>query len=90
VKQGKPDIIKLTAEEAEKLQQRIANNTLTADDLKVFAGLINFSVWLQAKLLDAKITIRKLYQVFNIKSEKRNKAANNVSFISFMKYILIF
>ena len=76
-----PERIDLTAEQADKLIERIHSNSLSDDDKKMVAGVIHFCLWLQAKLTEAKITIRKLAKFFGIRSEKRskNKQANNNS-----------
>jgi hypothetical protein len=66
-----PDKIDLTAEEAEQLIERVYLNNLSDEDKKTVAGVIRFCLWLQVKLTQAKITIRKLTKFFGIKSEKR-------------------
>ena len=73
MKKPVPERIDLTADEADKLIERINSNTLSDDDKKIVAGLIHFCLWLQMKLTQAKITIRKLSKFFGIRSEKRSK-----------------
>ena len=74
-----PEKIDLTAEEANKLIAHINANCLSEDEKKVVAGVIHFCLWLQVKLSEAKITIRKLSKFFGVRSEKRTKKENNPS-----------
>ncbi len=73
MKKSIPERIDLTAEEADKLIERINSNSLSDNDKKVVAGVIQFCLWLQIKLTEAKITIRRLTKFFGIRSEKRSK-----------------
>ena len=68
----KPQAVDLTSEEASALKERIDNKSLTDEDYKTFSGLISFSLWLQQQLSLAKISIRRLKSVFNIKTEKKS------------------
>jgi len=74
-----PEKIDLTEEGAEQLIERINASNLSVEDIKITVGLIHFCLWLQVKLLEAKITIRKLARCFGVRSEKRppQKPGNN-------------
>jgi hypothetical protein len=65
-----PERIDITEDEADKLIERINTSNLSAEDIKIIAGVIHFCLWLQVKLTEAKITIRKLSKLFGIRSEK--------------------
>lgn len=78
MKKPVPEKIDLTEEEANKLLERVAASNLSNDDQKLIVGVLNFCLWLQIKLTNAKITIRKLSKIFGISSEKRsNKHEEN-------------
>ena len=67
-----PEKIDLTAEEADKLIERIRASSLCDEDKKIVTGVVHFCLWLQVKLLEAKISIHKLSKFFGIRSEKRS------------------
>jgi transposase len=76
-----PEKIDLTEEDANQLIERISASNLSCDDIKIVVGVIHFCLWLQTKLVEAKITIRKLSKFFGVCSEKRpidNKNSNPV------------
>jgi len=68
-----PEKVDLTEEEADQLIERINASNLSSNDIKITTGLIHFCLWLQAKLISAKITIRKLRRLFGARSEKSKK-----------------
>ncbi len=67
-----PQAVKLTAEEAESLRQRVCNNELTPEDRQLLLGLISFSLWLQQRLTSAKIKIKQLKKLFGFRREKKS------------------
>ena len=76
-----PEKIDLTEEDANQLIERISASNLSCDDIKIVIGVIHFCLWLQTKLVEAKITIRKLSKFFGVCSEKRpinNKSSNPI------------
>ena len=79
MKRPVPEKIDLTEEDANQLIERINASNLSCDDAKIAVGVIHFCLWLQVKLIEAKITIRKLARCFGIRSEKRpiQKQGNN-------------
>jgi hypothetical protein len=78
MKKSVPERIDLTEKEAEQLINRINSSGLSNDDQTILIGILHFCLWLQLKLTEAKITIRKLSKIFGISSEKRsNKTEGN-------------
>lgn len=67
-----PERIDLTEKEADQLLERLKASNLSNDDQKLMAGVLNFCLWLQVKLSNAAITIRKLSKIFGVSSEKRS------------------
>ena len=67
----KPQVIDLSQEEAESLNQRIKNHDLTESDWKLFEGLIQFVIWLQFNLKEAKISIGRLRRLFGFPRKKK-------------------
>ncbi len=68
-----PKQITLTQEEAEALKVRIQTPALLSpEDIKIMTGLISFSLWLQQQLNLAKLSIRRLKQLFGISTEKKS------------------
>ena len=70
-----PKQVTLSSQEADALKERIKNKNITNKDIDNLLGLIAFNLWLQERLSRAKLTIKKLQQLFGFKSEsrKRNK-----------------
>ena len=58
-----PKQIKLTAQEANELKQRITDNTLSEQDRSTILELIAFNAWLQDQLLHANLSIKKLRKI---------------------------
>lgn len=70
----KPERITLSKEEAEALKARIgAVVALSENDKKIMLGLISFTLWLQHQLEGAKLTIKRLCQLFGTSTEKRSQ-----------------
>lgn len=67
----KPKQVQLTAKEADALKQRIFTKELTDTDKELLAGLVSFNLWLHDQLSLAKISIRKLKQLFGFRREKK-------------------
>lgn len=66
-----PELMTLTADEAEALKSRITACTLLDSDKKIMLGLISFTLWLQKQLSLAKISIERLKSMFGISTEKK-------------------
>ena len=66
-----PELMTLTAEEAEALKSRISAATLLDSDKKIMLGLISFTLWLQKQLSLAKLSIERLKSLFGISTEKK-------------------
>lgn len=71
-----PKPIDLTKDEASELVHRIDTCNLSSKDKTMIKGVLNFSFWLESSLRDAKVTIKKLYRIFNFTSDKRTKSPN--------------
>ena len=67
----KPKHVDLTPLEANALLERIETNSLTKDDLKLITGVISFNLWLQSKLKEATLSIKRLRMIFGVKTEKK-------------------
>lgn len=65
--------VTLSAEQAADLQARLEANQLTRRDRELLLSLIKFNLWLQERLSRAKLTIKRLRQLFGFKSESKKK-----------------
>ena len=72
-----PKQIKLTAQEAGELTQRIKDNALSDEDINTILKLIAFNAWLQEQLSRAKLSIKKLRRIFGFTSESTNTGNKN-------------
>ena len=72
----KPRAIELSQEEAEELNQRIKNRDLMESDWKLFEGLVQFVVWLQFSLKEAKISIGRLSSLFGVSRKKKQRSSS--------------
>lgn len=63
---SKPETVELSQEAHNELMQRLASDTLTADDRALLGKCLNFMAWLQDQLQYAKINLDKLRKLFNI------------------------
>ncbi len=68
-----PEQVALSAQEANDLKERIKKKNLTNSDIDNLLSLITFNLWLQERLSRAKLTIKKLQQLFGFKSESRKE-----------------
>ena len=66
-----PKKVHLTIEEAEALKTRVKATELSDRDVKLLVGLISFNLWLHERLSRAKLSIRRLKNLFGIKTEKK-------------------
>jgi hypothetical protein len=68
----KPKQINLTTDQAASLKQRLlAAKDISLQDKELLAGLVSFNLWLQEQLSLAKLSIRKLKQLFGFRREKK-------------------
>lgn len=72
-----PESIQLNQQEVNELEARIKSSTLSAGDQKIILRLIQFSLWLQFRLSEAKLTMRKLRSLFGFKTEKFKPPKND-------------
>ncbi len=70
-RQDKPEVVSLTAQEADALKARVSSKRLTDEDIKTITGLVTFSLWLQTQLSYAKLTIHRLRRLFGMTTEKK-------------------
>lgn len=63
----------LSDEEFLKLQDRVQENKLTDQDRKIILGVLSFNKWMHERLGRAKLTIKRLRQLFGFKNEARQK-----------------
>ncbi len=68
-----PKLVKLSAKQTEELQQRISQGELTRKDIDILLGLLSFNFWLQERLSRAKLTIKRLRNLFGFNTEKNPK-----------------
>ena len=68
---NKPKKIDLTIQDAEKLQQRLLNNSLTNEDKEILIGMMSFNFWLHEQLASAKLRIGRLKRLFGFRGEKK-------------------
>ncbi len=71
-KKDEPEPITLTGDEAEALKSRILSSNLSESDQTLMAGLISFTLWLQAQLGWAKLSIQRLRRLFGFSTEKKS------------------
>ena len=72
-----PKQVTLSTQEADDLMQRLQSNKLSTKDIEILQGLIAFNAWLQERLSRAKLTVKKLRQLFGFKSESSKKSNND-------------
>ena len=75
----KPKVVELNPEEMDSLKRRIKNNQLTEKDLDLFLKILEFCLWLQFQLQEAKLSIKRLCGLFGIRSEKSNRLPKSKS-----------
>lgn len=68
-----PQQVKLTPQEVNALKARIEACKLPPSDIKLILGLLSFNQWLQERLSRAKLTIKRLRQLFGFSNEKLKK-----------------
>ena len=72
-KNNKPDVVSLTAKEAEEFKKRIINSPLADHDQKIVLALLSFNFWLHAQLERAQLTILRLRKIFGLPTERNPK-----------------
>lgn len=72
-KNNKPERVDLTAEDVNALKERLATNSLNADDRELLSGVLSFTLWLQHQVSAAKMSIKNLRKLFGFKTEKTVK-----------------
>lgn len=71
-KKNKPEIIKLSTENLDDIQGRLAKSSLDAEDKKIIATILTTYQWLSKQLQTARFSIRKLKSIFGFKTEKKS------------------
>lgn len=71
---SKPNNIKLTENMVNQLKIKINNTSLEDPDKEIVTGLIESSLWLQAKLQSSTITIAQLKKLFDISNPTEKKS----------------
>lgn len=66
-----PKQVKLTAQQARALEERVNHCDLADEDKTLLTGLMSFNLWLEQELQQAKLGIRRLNGIFGIKTEKK-------------------
>jgi len=64
-----PKRVILTDKEADSLKERLINQKLTKKDISILLGLIVLSKWMQDRLSRAKLTMKRLRNLFGFSSE---------------------
>ena len=77
-----PKQVTLTTEEADALKERIKNKVLIDKDVNHLLGLIAFNFWVQERLSRAKLTIKRLRQLFGFKSESKKSKYFNINMLT--------
>ena len=68
-----PKHVKLTAQQTGALMKRISISDLPQVDVEIFLGLLSFNFCLQEQLSRAKLTIKRLRNLFGFSTEKITK-----------------
>ena len=70
----KPERIELTQAEADALIDRVKHKQLADSDYALLVGIVRFMFWLQHRLSESKISLRRLKAFFGFapKSEKKD------------------
>ncbi len=74
-RKSEPKRIELTPDEISSLQDRIENRQLSDKDYELLSQNLMFTNWLQSKLQHAKISLKKLRDLFDIPSNAQRRAA---------------
>jgi len=68
-----PDILKLSEQALDDLNNRLESSNLQEKDKKVISAVLSGYIWIQRQLQRNKLGIRKLKNLFGFKTEKRSK-----------------
>lgn len=72
-----PEKVELTEAQIEELTQHINDNNLTEQEKRILRKILNFSLWLEFRLKEAKLTIGRLRRLFGFKTEKQQRREEN-------------
>jgi len=75
-----PKKIDLSPEEYDSLQERLQKRDLQESDYTLLIGVLQFLVWLQHSLQEAKISISRLSQLFGFKKRKRKRRSSPIEY----------
>ena len=73
-----PKQIIFKPEEAEALCHKIRERKLSDVDAEILIGLVNGNVWVQHKLEEGKLTIRRLQKLFGVTTERLKNYKNKI------------
>lgn len=83
-KKNKPEIIKLSPENFDGIQGRLASSSLDAEDKKIISTILITYQWLIKQLQTAKFSIQKLKSIFGFRTEKmKNLRTSNPGNLNF-------
>lgn len=69
-----PTPVELSPAEVSELKERLKKQELNATDIEKLLGLIAFCQWMQQRLARAKLSIKRLRQLFGFKNESRKRS----------------
>jgi len=68
-----PEVVELTREEVEAFIERVENNALLDEDRSLIVKILQFNLWLQFMLEEAKLSIHRLTTLFGFPPKKKKK-----------------
>lgn len=71
-----PERVKLSLEETNALKLRIEEQNLEPKDFAIFLDVLQFHIWMQERLSKAKLTTKRLRNLFGFKNEAKDKPKN--------------
>lgn len=74
-----PKQVILSAEQVQKLKEEISLCSLSVESKSLMLGLLDFTLWLQNQLEQAKLSIHRLKKCFGILTEKKNSKISELS-----------
>jgi hypothetical protein len=74
----KPKRLDFTAEEVDALIARIESGQPKSDDFPLLADILRAMLWLEHELKEKKLSIKRLKDIFGIKTEKLRKLSRKL------------
>jgi len=69
--QHKPKVVELTRDDVISLKNKISDTNWGDNEKKLVVGILEFNLWLQDQLQNARLTIFKLKKIFGLPTEKK-------------------